>query len=140
MGSEESGTRGQGEWETRRKKFLVSLSPCPLVPLSPCPPVSHSPLPTPWLKYSGTLSGPWRSNARSGNSMSSHFLNRFLDFHRAPFTLLALLACAAASGSAFAQTVSGASQQTSQSNPATPNGEFMPVQRSVRGFVVAFLR
>src|SRR5215510_7445635 len=171
MGSEESGTRGQGEWETRRKKFLVSLSPCPLVPLSPCPlvplspcplvplspcplvplspcplvplspcpPVSHSPLPTPWLKYSGTLSGPWRANARSGNSMSSHFLNRFLDFHRAPFTLLALLACAAASGSAFAQSASGDTQQTSQSNPTTPNSEFMPVQPSDRGYVGAYL-
>src|SRR5262245_3648890 len=90
-------------------------------------------------KYSGTLTGPWRANARSGNSMSSHFLNRFLDFHRAPFTLLALLACAAACGSAFAQSASGDSQQTSQSNPATPNGEFMPVQPSDRGYVGAYL-
>jgi hypothetical protein len=71
--------------------------------------------------------------------MSSYFLNRFLDFHRAPFTLLALLACAAACGSAFAQSASGDSQQTSQSNPATPNGEFMPVQPSDRGYVGAYL-
>src|SRR5262245_892422 len=101
-------------------------------------PQSYSPLPTPRLKYSGTLSGPWRANARSGKSMSSHFLNRFLDYHRAPFTLLALLACAAACGSAFAQSASGDSQQTSQSNPATPNGEFMPVQPSDRGYVRAY--
>jgi serine protease Do len=71
--------------------------------------------------------------------MSSHFLNRFFDYHRAPFTLLALLACAAACGSAFAQSASGDSQQTSQSNPATPNGEFMPVQPSERGYVGAYL-
>ena len=71
--------------------------------------------------------------------MSSHFFNRFLDFHRAPFTLLALLACAAACGSAFAQSASGGSQQTSQSNPATLNGEFIPVQPSDRGYVGAYL-
>src|SRR5215475_13277869 len=102
-------------------------------------PHSRSPLPTPWLKYSGTLPGPRRANARSGNSMSSHLLNRFLDFHRAPFTLLALLACAAACGSAFAQSASGDSQQTSQSNPATPNGELIPVQSSDKGYVGAYL-
>jgi len=71
--------------------------------------------------------------------MSSQFLNRFLAYHRAPFTLLALLACAAACGSAFAQSATGDSQQTSQSNPATPNGEFMPVQPSDRGFVGVYL-
>jgi membrane-associated protease RseP (regulator of RpoE activity) len=71
--------------------------------------------------------------------MSSHFLNRFLDFHRAPFTLLALLACAAACGSAFAQSASGDSQQTPQSNPATPNSEFTPVHPGDRGYVGAYL-
>jgi predicted metalloprotease with PDZ domain len=71
--------------------------------------------------------------------MSSHSLNRFLGYHRAPFTLLALLACAAACGSAFAQSATGVSQQTSQSNPATPNGEFTPVHPGDRGFVGVYL-
>jgi len=71
--------------------------------------------------------------------MSSYFLNRFLDYLRAPFTLLALLACAAASGSAFAQSAPGASQQTSQSNSTTPDGEFTAAHFSVRGYVGAYL-
>jgi membrane-associated protease RseP (regulator of RpoE activity) len=71
--------------------------------------------------------------------MSSHSLNRFLGYLRAPFTLSALLACAAACGSAFAQSAFGASQQTSQSNPATPNGEFPPVQIGDRGYVGVYL-
>jgi predicted metalloprotease with PDZ domain len=71
--------------------------------------------------------------------MSSYFLNRFLDYLRAPFTLLALLACAAACGSAFAQSAPGASQQTSQSNSTTPDGEFTAAQFSVRGYVGAYL-
>ena len=71
--------------------------------------------------------------------MSSYFLNRFIDYIRAPFTLLALLACAAACGSAFAQSAPGASQQTSQSNSTTPNGEFAPVQPGDRGYVGVYL-
>ena len=70
--------------------------------------------------------------------MSSHSLNRFLVYLRAPFTLSALLACAAACG-AFAQSAPGASQQTSQSNPATPNGEFPPVHLGDRGYVGVYL-
>src|SRR5262245_59806662 len=35
-------TRRQGDKETRRRKILVPLSPCPLVPPSPCLP-PHSP-------------------------------------------------------------------------------------------------
>src|SRR5262245_35167393 len=71
--------------------------------------------------------------------MSSYFLNRFFDFHRAPFTLLALLACAAACGSAFAQSAPGASQQTSQSNSTMSSGEFAPVHPGDRGYVGVYL-
>lgn len=71
--------------------------------------------------------------------MSTYFLNRFIDFFRAPFTLPALLACAAACGSAFAQTAPDASQQTSQSNSTTHNSEFTPAQLSLRGFVGVYL-
>src|SRR5215510_8121347 len=41
-GEWERGTRRQGDRETRGRKFLVPLSPFPLVPLSCLP---HSPLP-----------------------------------------------------------------------------------------------
>jgi len=71
--------------------------------------------------------------------MSSYSLHRFLDYLRAPFTLLALLGCAAACGSAFAQSAPGVSQQTPQSNPITTNGELMPVQLSDRGYVGVYL-
>jgi membrane-associated protease RseP (regulator of RpoE activity) len=72
--------------------------------------------------------------------MSSYFLNRFLDYFRAPFTLLALLACAAAcGGSAFAQSTPSVSQQTSQSNSTTPDGEFTAAHFTVRGYVGVYL-
>src|SRR5882672_1233174 len=71
--------------------------------------------------------------------MSSYFLNRFTDFLRAPFPLLALLGCAAAYGGASAQPAPGASPQTSQSNSTTQNGESMPVQFSERGYVGLYL-
>jgi serine protease Do len=71
--------------------------------------------------------------------MSSNSLNRFLVYLRAPFTLLALLACAAACGSAFAQSASGVPQQTPQSNPVQPNGELAPVQLGDRGYVGVYL-
>jgi C-terminal processing protease CtpA/Prc len=71
--------------------------------------------------------------------MSSYFLNRFQDYIRAPFPLFALLACAAACGSALAQPAPGVSHQTSQSNSTTQNGEFMPAQFSERGYVGFYL-
>lgn len=72
--------------------------------------------------------------------ISDHFLNRFLEYLRAPFTLLALLACAAANGGAFAQsTPGGVSQQISQSNSITPDAEFRPLQSGDRGYVGVYL-
>jgi S1-C subfamily serine protease len=52
---------------------------------------------------------------------------------------LALLGCAAACGSAFAQSAPSVSQQNSQSNPITPGGEFMPAQLSYRGYAGVYL-
>jgi S1-C subfamily serine protease len=69
--------------------------------------------------------------------MSSYSLNRFPDSLRAPFSLPALLACAVACGSAFAQ--SGVSQPASQSNPTAQNAEFMPVQLIDKGYVGVYL-
>jgi S1-C subfamily serine protease len=71
--------------------------------------------------------------------MLSYSLKRFPDFLRAPFSLPTLLACAAACGSAFAQSTPAVSQQTSQSNSTTQNAEFMPVQLSDRGYVGIYL-
>lgn len=71
--------------------------------------------------------------------MSSYSLNRCLDSLCAPFSLPALLACAVACGSAFAQSAPGASRQGSQSDPTTQNAEFMPVQLSDRGYVGVYL-
>jgi predicted metalloprotease with PDZ domain len=64
---------------------------------------------------------------------------RFLAYLRAPFLLLALLACAAACGSAFAQSASVGSQQIPQSNSTTQNAEFNPVQLNDRGYVGVYL-
>jgi S1-C subfamily serine protease len=76
----------------------------------------------------------------SSNRLSDYLLKRFLNSLRAPFTLLALLACAAACGSAFAQSVSGgASQQVSQSDSRTQGAEFRPVRPVDRGYVGAYL-
>jgi hypothetical protein len=76
----------------------------------------------------------------SSDRISNYLLTRFPDYLRAPFTLLALLACAAACGSAFAQsTPGGASQQTSPSNSTTPSDESTPVQPSNRGYVGVYL-
>jgi S1-C subfamily serine protease len=72
--------------------------------------------------------------------MASFSLNSFPAFLRAPFTLPALLACAAACGSAFAQSAPGSPgvpQPTSQSNPTTQNSEFISAQD--RGYVGAYL-
>lgn len=76
----------------------------------------------------------------SSDRISDYLLNCFLDYLRAPFTLLALLACAAACGSAFAQSASGGvSQQASQSDSTTPGVEFRPVQLSEMGYVGVYL-
>jgi predicted metalloprotease with PDZ domain len=71
--------------------------------------------------------------------MLPYSLMRFLDYLRAPFSLPALLACAAACGSAFAQSASVAPQPTPQSNSTTQNAELMPVQLSDRGYVGVYL-
>jgi S1-C subfamily serine protease len=76
----------------------------------------------------------------SSNNHSDRLSNRFLEFLRAPFTLLALLACAAASGSAFAQSgPGGVSQQAPQSDSITPSAEFRPVQLIDMGYVGLYL-
>ena len=59
-------------------------------------------------------------------------------YHRAPFTLLVLLACAAACGSAFAQQGS-VSQQASQSDSKTPGSETPPNQVSSDAYLGVYL-
>jgi len=63
----------------------------------------------------------------------------FLDHFCAPFTLLALLACATAYGSAFAQTTAGSvSQQSSQSDSKVP-GNISSLQVSGGGYLGVYL-
>src|SRR5215813_7667648 len=59
-------------------------------------------------------------------------------YHRAPFTLLVLLACAAACGSAFAQQGS-VSQQASQSDSKTPGRETPSNQVSSGAYLGVYL-
>jgi predicted metalloprotease with PDZ domain len=75
----------------------------------------------------------------SSDRISDCLLNRFTDYLHAPF-LLALLACAAACGGAFAQSAPrDFSQQTSQSDSTAQDAEFKSVQLSARGYVGAYL-
>src|SRR5262245_4699080 len=75
----------------------------------------------------------------SSDRISGYILNRSKDYLRAPF-ILALLACAAACGGAFAQSAPrDVSHQTSQSDSTTQGAEFRPAQLGERRYVGVYL-